>query len=48
MTRILKEFESLINPNALDELKNKLMDEPKRVNGLPDPKDHKIDSDILM
>jgi|TARA_R110002020_G_scaffold8663_2_gene34451 hypothetical protein len=36
----------LKNPAALDEVKNKLIDEPESIDRLPDPKDHKKDSDI--
>jgi len=38
----------LKNPAALDEVKNKLMNEPERMDRLPEPKDHKKDSDISM
>ena len=39
-------LKNLKNYTALDEFKIKLMDEPKSIDQLPDPKDHKKDSDI--
>ncbi|WP_181717960.1 MULTISPECIES: hypothetical protein [unclassified Psychrobacter] len=43
---MLKELENLKNSTAFDEVKNKLMDEPEKMDRLPDPKDHKKYPDI--
>ena len=38
---MLKELENLKNPAALDKVKNKLLDEPEKMDRLVDPKYHK-------
>ncbi|WP_201503164.1 MobV family relaxase [Psychrobacter cibarius] len=48
VTRILKELENLKNPAALDDVKTKLMNEPKIINDLPEERDHKKDPDISI
>lgn len=48
VTRMLKELENLKNPAALDDVKIKLMNEPKIIDGLPDQKEPKKDPDISM
>lgn len=48
VTRMLKELENLKNPAALDDVKIKLMNEPKIIDGLPDHKEPKKDPDISM
>ena len=45
---MLKEFENLKNPAALDEVKNKLMDDLERMDRLSNSQDYKRDSDISM
>lgn len=48
VTRMLKELENLKNPAALDDVKIKLMNEPKIIDGLPDQREPKKDPDISM
>jgi hypothetical protein len=43
---MLKVLENLKNPEALDEVKNKLMDKSERIERLSDPEDHKEYPDI--